>query len=38
VGAINGTVLGLIIAGAAWLWKGNVFLGLATLWLTRMVA
>jgi magnesium transporter len=29
VGAINGTVLGLIIAGAAWLWKGNVFLGLA---------
>jgi magnesium transporter len=29
VGAINGTVLGLIIAVAAWLWKGNVFLGLA---------
>jgi magnesium transporter len=29
VGAINGTVLGLIIAGAAWLWKGNVYLGLA---------
>lgn len=28
VGLINGTVLGLLIAGVAWLWQGNPFLGL----------
>ena len=28
VGCINGFVLGLLIASAAWLWKGNPFLGL----------
>ncbi|MBU0638489.1 MAG: magnesium transporter, partial [Planctomycetes bacterium] len=28
VGAINGVVLGVLIAAAAWLWKGNPFLGL----------
>jgi magnesium transporter len=28
VGLINGTVLGILIALAAWLWKGNVYLGL----------
>ncbi len=28
VGAINGTVLGLFVAVAAWLWQGNVYLGL----------
>ncbi len=28
VGVINGLVLGLLIAVAAWLWKGNVVLGL----------
>jgi magnesium transporter len=28
VGAVNGLVLGLLIAGAAWLWKGNPVLGL----------
>ncbi|MBT8486612.1 MAG: magnesium transporter [Phycisphaerae bacterium] len=28
VGAINGLVLGVIVACAAWLWKGNAFLGL----------
>ena len=27
VGLINGIVLGLVIAAAAWLWKGNVYLG-----------
>ncbi len=41
VGVINGVVLGLIIACAAWLWKGNVFLGLvvgAALALNTMLA
>jgi magnesium transporter len=28
VGAINGLVLGLLVAVAAWLWKGNPYLGL----------
>jgi magnesium transporter len=28
VGALNGVVLGLLIAAVAWLWKGNVALGL----------
>jgi len=28
VGVINGVVLGLLIAAAAWFWKGNAFLGL----------
>ncbi len=28
VGVINGTVLGCLIAGAAWAWKGNPYLGL----------
>jgi magnesium transporter len=28
VGIINGTVLGCLIAGAAWAWKGNPYLGL----------
>lgn len=28
VGVINGVVLGILIAAAAWLWKGNPFLGL----------
>lgn len=28
VGLINGLILGLLLGGAAWLWKGNVFLGL----------
>lgn len=28
VGLINGTVLGLLIAAAAWFWKGNIYLGL----------
>ncbi len=28
VGLINGLVLGVLLGGAAWLWKGNVFLGL----------
>lgn len=28
VGLINGVILGLLIGAAAWLWKGNVFLGL----------
>jgi magnesium transporter len=27
VGLINGLVLGILIAGVAWLWKGNLFLG-----------
>jgi magnesium transporter len=27
VGAINGTVLGLLIGVVAWLWRGNVYLG-----------
>jgi len=27
VGVINGTALGMLIAGAAWLWKGDVWLG-----------
>ena len=28
VGLINGLVLGILIGAAAWLWKGNVYLGL----------
>ena len=28
VGIINGFVLGMLIGAAAWLWKGNIFLGL----------
>jgi magnesium transporter len=28
VGLINGIVLGILIGAAAWLWKGNVYLGL----------
>ena len=28
VGLINGTVLGFLIGAAAWLWKGNIYLGL----------
>ena len=28
VGLINGVVLGLLLGSAAWLWKGNLFLGL----------
>ncbi|MGK2927851.1 MAG: magnesium transporter [Lysobacterales bacterium] len=28
VGLINGTVLGLLIAGVAWIWQGNPWLGL----------
>ena len=28
VGLINGLALGLLLAGVAWLWKGNVYLGL----------
>lgn len=28
VGVINGIVLGILIAGAAWAWKGNPYLGL----------
>lgn len=28
VGLINGTVLGLLIAGVAWVWQGNAWLGL----------
>lgn len=28
VGLINGIVLGVLLGGAAWLWKGNPFLGL----------
>lgn len=28
VGVINGLSLGVLIAGVAWLWKGNVYLGL----------
>ena len=28
VGALNGVVLGTLIAGVAWVWKGNPFLGL----------
>ncbi len=28
VGLINGTVLGLLIGLAAWIWKGNIYLGL----------
>jgi len=28
VGLINGVVLGFLIAAAAWLWKGNIYLGL----------
>jgi magnesium transporter len=28
VGMINGSVLGLLIALAAWLWKGNIYLGI----------
>jgi magnesium transporter len=28
VGVINGVVLGLLVAAAAWIWKGNAFLGL----------
>jgi magnesium transporter len=28
VGLINGAVLGLLIGIAAWLWQGNIFLGL----------
>jgi magnesium transporter len=27
VGLVNGLGLGLLIAGAAWLWKGNLYLG-----------
>lgn len=27
VGAINGTVLGLLIGGVAWMWRGNPYLG-----------
>ena len=27
VGLINGVVLGLLLGGAAWAWKGNVYLG-----------
>jgi magnesium transporter len=28
VGIINGIILGMLIGAAAWLWKGNIFLGL----------
>ena len=28
IGVVNGTVLGLFLALAAWLWKANAFLGL----------
>lgn len=28
VGLINGTVLGILIGSVAWLWKGNIYLGL----------
>jgi magnesium transporter len=28
VGLINGIVLGILIGVAAWLWKGNIYLGL----------
>jgi len=28
VGLINGTVLGMLIAGVAWIWQGNAWLGL----------
>ncbi len=28
VGIVNGLALGLLLGGAAWLWKGNIFLGL----------
>ena len=28
VGVINGAVLGLLVAAAAWIWKGNAYLGL----------
>ena len=28
IGLLNGLVLGLMLGGAAWLWKGNPFLGL----------
>ncbi len=28
VGAINGTALGILIGGVAWIWKGNAYLGL----------
>jgi magnesium transporter len=28
VGLINGTVLGILIGAVAWLWKGNIYLGL----------
>lgn len=41
VGIVNGLALGALIAGVAWLWKGNVYLGLvvgAALALNTMVA
>ena len=28
VGLINGAVLGMLLGAAAWLWKGNLYLGL----------
>ena len=41
VGAINGLVLGVLVATAAWLWKSNVYLGLvvgSALALNTMIA
>jgi magnesium transporter len=41
VGVINGTVLGLLLGCAAWIWKGSVFLGLvvaAAMSLNTLVA
>ena len=41
VGLINGVALGLLVGGAAWLWKGNVWLGVVVggaLTINTMVA
>jgi magnesium transporter len=41
VGLINGTILGILIGLAAWLWKGNPYLGLVVggaLTINTMVA
>jgi magnesium transporter len=41
VGALNGVVLGILLAGVAYLWKGNIYLGLvvgSALMLNTMVS
>ena len=41
VGVVNGLVLGVLLGAAAWLWKGNPYLGVVVggaLWLNTIVA